>query len=118
MVLRRHNGTSLNPIHPLGFEYLETINIWGELSDVSNAQRTLNRTSETSTTGTSDVAKIKKDAEKAIKRDAKKVNVIPKSVIRTIWVKTAFVLCRLFTTRNKKCFYLAGDATFALVPVK
>ena len=48
---------------------LETINIWGELSDVINAQRTLNRTSETPTISRSDAAKIRKDAEIAIARD-------------------------------------------------
>ena len=47
---------------------METINIWGELSDVSNAQRTLNRTPETPTIGRSDNAKIQKDAENTIKR--------------------------------------------------
>ena len=36
---------------------LETINICGELSDVINAQRTLNRTSETPTISRSDAAK-------------------------------------------------------------
>lgn len=50
---------------------LETINMWAELSDVSNAQRTLNRTSETPTIGRSDAAKIRKDAEIAIQNDAK-----------------------------------------------
>lgn len=50
---------------------LETINIWGELSDVINAQRTLNRTSETPTISRSDAAKIRKDAEIAIAKDQK-----------------------------------------------
>ena len=50
---------------------LETINIWGELSDVINAQRTLNRTSETPTISRSDAAKIRKDAEIAIAKDKK-----------------------------------------------
>ena len=50
---------------------LETINIWGELSDVSNAQGTLLRTSETPTIGTSDAAKIRKDAENAIENEGK-----------------------------------------------
>jgi len=50
---------------------LETINIWGELSDVGNAQRTLRRTSETPTIGRSDAAKIRKDAENAITNDQK-----------------------------------------------
>lgn len=45
--------------------------MWTELSDVSNAQRTLNRTSETPTIGRSDAAKIRKDAEIAIQNDAK-----------------------------------------------
>ena len=48
---------------------LETINIWGKLSDVSYAQRTQNRTSETPTIGRSDAAKIRKDAETAIRDD-------------------------------------------------
>jgi hypothetical protein len=45
---------------------LETINMWAELSDVSNATRTPDSTSETPTIGRSDVAKIRKDAEDAI----------------------------------------------------
>ena len=50
---------------------METINIWAELSDVIYAQRTQNRTSETPTIGRSDAAKIRKDAEIAIKNDEK-----------------------------------------------
>ena len=50
---------------------LETINIWGELSDVINAQRTLNRTSETPTISRSDAAKVCKNAEIAIAKDQK-----------------------------------------------
>lgn len=45
---------------------LETINMWAELSDVSNATRTPDSTSETPTIGRSDFAKIRKDAEDAI----------------------------------------------------
>ena len=45
---------------------LETINIWAELSDASNASKTLDSTSETTVIGRSDVAKIRKDAEDAI----------------------------------------------------
>lgn len=42
---------------------LETINMWAELSDVSNAAcTTLNRTPETTTISRSDIAKIIKDA--------------------------------------------------------
>ena len=52
-------------------EDLKTINTWGELSDVIYAQRTQNRTSETSTIGRSDAAKIRKDVEIAIKNDEK-----------------------------------------------
>lgn len=50
---------------------METINIWGELSDVSNAKKTLDRTSETPTISRSDAAKIRKDAETAIENDRK-----------------------------------------------
>ena len=50
---------------------LETINICGELSDVINAQRTLNRTSETPTISRSDAAKVRKNAEIAIAKDQK-----------------------------------------------
>ena len=91
---RAHEGVSKSEILPTNFEYrfyifsfgyvvviekeldnsvddLETINMWAELSDVSNAQRTLNRTSETPTIGRSDAAKIRKGAEIAIQNDAK-----------------------------------------------
>lgn len=51
---------------------MELINIWGELSDVFNAANaTLNRTPETTTIGTSDIAKIRKDAVDAILNDQK-----------------------------------------------
>ena len=53
---------------------LETINYWGELSDVFNATRTLNRTSETPTIGRSDIANIRKDAQRAIQIDEKNKN--------------------------------------------
>ena len=45
---------------------LETINIWAELSDASNATKALDSTSETTVIGRSDAAKIRKDAEDAI----------------------------------------------------
>ena len=51
---------------------LETINMWAELSDVSNAaSTTLNRTPETTTISRSDIAKIIKDAETAIGNEQK-----------------------------------------------
>lgn len=51
---------------------LETINMWAELSDVSNAaSTTLNRTPETTTISRSDIAKIIKDAETAIENEQK-----------------------------------------------
>ena len=55
---------------------LETINMWAELSDVSNASKTLNRTSETPTISRSDIAKIRKDAENAIVKEQKVGNLI------------------------------------------
>ena len=64
---------------------LETINMWAELSDVSNATRTPDSTSETPTIGRSDVAKIRKDAEDAIlaeELNRKKVKSSEKSDVR------------------------------------
>jgi hypothetical protein len=50
---------------------LETINMWAELSDVSNAKKALNRTSETPTISRSDIANIVKDAEDTITFESK-----------------------------------------------
>ena len=50
---------------------METINVWAELSDVTNAHGTLDSTSETITIGRSDAAKIRKDAEDAIRKEEK-----------------------------------------------
>ena len=50
---------------------LETINIWGELSDAVNVRKDPEQNVRNATIGRSDAAKIRKDAETAIKNDEK-----------------------------------------------
>ena len=53
---------------------LETINYWGELSDVVNAYKDPEQNVRNVTIGRSDIANIRKDAQRAIQIDEKNKN--------------------------------------------
>ncbi len=81
---------------------METITIWGELSDVIYAKKTQNSTSETPTIGRSDIAKIIKDAETKIENDEKKGNILFGVVAHTTLIN--FQLIRLGTGEGAEAY--------------